>query len=115
MNQLVITGRIATDIVSNANGTVASFRIAVDGRKKDAPASFFDCKVFGSTKDALMRFKGKGDAIAINGSISQESWKDKTTDQNRSRVVVLASGVEFLGGKSKDTAQPAADETDIPW
>ena len=44
----------------------------------------------------------KGSPITVTGNLNQENWKDKKTQENRSRLSVIANEWEFNGPKPAD-------------
>jgi single-strand DNA-binding protein len=112
----VLVGRLTRDPQLNDSGRVLTIGVAAgrsekqqDGSYEDV-ASFFDVKVLGNRASALAGILGKGHRIAIDGQLVQERWQDKTTGDNRSRVVILANEVVLLQPKPQNGTAPM----DIP-
>lgn len=109
LNRVVLTGNLTRDpeLRSTPSGTsVCQFSIAVNGREKRGGewqdrADFFDCVAWGSMGESLARYKQKGDPLAVDGRLRQERWQTQGGD-NRSRVVVVADSVQFLGSRQQD-------------
>jgi single-strand DNA-binding protein len=101
-----LIGRLTRDPEhrTTRNGTdVATLRLAVDRRRRDAGAVFVDITCFEGQARACADHLAKGRQVAISGRLELDQWKaDDGT--NRSRLYVIAQSVQFLGGK------PAADE-----
>lgn len=53
---------------------------------------FFECFASGKVAESIERFGDRGDRILIDGEIRQEKWQDKTSGENRSKVVVHVRG-----------------------
>ena len=105
INNLTISGRIVQDIklgyVGN-NVAVAKFSVAVnrsvkgaDGQWQDV-ASFVDVTAWGKTAERLNQTARKGTKVLIVGRIEQQTWTDKQTNQQKSKVVVIADRVELI-------------------
>ena len=105
INNLTISGRIVQDIklgyVGN-NIAVAKFSVAVnrsvkgaDGQWQDV-ASFVDVTAWGKTAERLNQTARKGTKVLIVGRIEQQTWTDKQTNQQKSKVVVIADRVELI-------------------
>lgn len=117
MNQVDLIGRLTKDPElrqSQGGKSICSFTLAVDRQvKKDSQqsADFIRCKAFGKTAENLARYMSKGQMIAVSGSISTGSYKDKdgktvyTTD-------VLANGIQFLESRESraDSYQPQPEQ-----
>jgi single-strand DNA-binding protein len=110
MNSVNIIGRLVRDPeeVATKSGTeMTTFSIAVDKGRDDA--SFFDCKSFKSTAANVAKYKHKGDQIGVSGHLDQDRWEKD--GQKRSKVVIIADHVDFIGGKGEATqAAPAASQ-----
>lgn len=118
MNKVSIIGRLTKEpeIITTAKTTIATFTVAVDRKYKDSDgqrqADFITCKAFGSTAEFIRKYFGKGQKIALSGSIQTGSYKNKdgatvyTTD-------VIVDEAEFVEPKQKETA-PAAEQEKAP-
>jgi single-strand DNA-binding protein len=119
INSVVITGNLTRDPESIADGKVASFGLAVNGREKKGDtwedrADFFDVTCFGKTAENVLKYLNKGSAVAIDGRLRQDRWTTDSGD-NRSKVKVIAQTVQFLGSKdSKDDGPSDAGPSDQP-
>lgn len=106
VNTVTIVGNLTRDPELKAlpTGTqVCDLGVAVNERIKQGQewvdrASFFDVTVFGSQAEACAKFLVKGRQVAVAGRLRQERWTDQQ-GQNRSRVKIVASEVQFVGGK----------------
>ena len=105
INNLTISGRITQDIklgyVGN-NMAMAKFSVAVnrsvkgaDGQWQDV-ASFIDVTAWGKTAERLNQAARKGTKVLIVGRIEQQTWTDKQTSQQKSKVAVIADRVELI-------------------
>ena len=126
INITLIGGNITRDIEIRtiATGTaVADFSIAVNekyGEKESV--HFFEVTAWGKTAEFVSKYFKKGDPILIEGRLNQETWKDKTTGDNRSKIKITAQKVNFMGGKRNeqpaDPSDPTAsadDNDDVPF
>lgn len=104
MNQVVETGRIASDIELKymANGkALATFSIAVkDPYRKNEEGkpgvNFFDVTAWGQPAEFVSQYLMKGSPVGISGELRQNTWKTDSGDK-RSRIVINALNVESLG------------------
>jgi len=103
-NTVMVIGRLTRDMelrYSSGGMAIGSFSIAVNRRVKKGDgwadeASFFDCTAFGKTAENIITYMVKGKQIAVLGSLKQERWE--SDGQNRSKVVIIAEGIQLLGG-----------------
>lgn len=66
-------------------------------------ASFFDVSLFGKQAENLKQSLVKGKQIALHGELKQDRWEKE--GQKFSRVTVVASRVQLLGGKADTSSQ----------
>ena len=88
----------------NGNGLMLKNTIAIKGKKKDE-SYFIDFTAWGKTAEYLAQYSNKGDKIAINGELVQESWQDAQSGQNRSKISINAVNVEILSTSQNNQAQ----------
>lgn len=94
MNDCRFIGNLTRDVEIKKVGTtqVGSFGLAVSRKfkKKDGSTeeevSFFDIEVWDKQADTIQKFFKKGSPIILRCQAKQETWKDKATDTNRSKV-----------------------------
>ena len=92
---------------------IGSFSLAVNRSYKSQEewqqeTSFLNITVFGKQAENCEKYLSKGQKCLVEGRLKQESW---TTDegQNRSKVVIIAEKVQFLG-KPKSAEEPENEE-----
>lgn len=105
MNQIQLIGRLARNpemrYTSN-NKPVANFTIAVNRMGQDT-ADFINCVVWNNQAENLCKYQEKGSQIAILGSLRVEQYQDSNGD-NRYKTYVLASNIEYLDSKKKESS-----------
>lgn len=108
INSVVLTGNLTKDpeLRSTGGGTsVCEMRLAVNGRIKrgdewvDKP-NFFDIVVFGGMAENCTTYLSRGRPIAVEGRLDFQEWEAKDGSGKRSKVVVIANGVQFLNSRS---------------
>jgi len=58
----------------------------------------------------------QGDQVVVTGSLNEAKWKDRNTDEWKSRVEVWAHNVDFVSRAGNDTSARAVDSyEDIPF
>ena len=134
-NRVILVGRLSTDpeLSYTPNGkAVTKMMLAINNQRKNKAgdkideADFIPITVWDKQAETVAEWLSKGKPALIEGRIKQERWISKD-DQKRSRLVVIANAVRFLGSKAdnKSTieAPPAddapaqddkVDEVDIP-
>jgi len=106
LNQVMIIGRLTRDaeLKYTAGGfAIGSFSIAVNRRRKNGEqwvdeVSYFDVNLFGKSAENLNQYLIKGKQVGIQGELRQDRWEQD--GQTRSKVFIVASNVQLLGGNS---------------
>jgi len=101
MNQVQLLGRLTKDPEMSYGGqnniTICKFSIAIsEKRNGQENSSFFDCKSFGKTAEAINQYIKKGQRILISGSLDQSRWQDKNTSQIRSKIEITVNRFDFI-------------------
>ena len=119
MNMVALTGRLTSDAKMKKSGelSVMEFTIAVNGWRKDRDtggwidvANFFNLTLFGEQAEKMHPYMTKGKCVSVEGSLAQERWnKDGKT---YSRVKVVPSRINFMGGGSKNSNTAFYDSED---
>lgn len=116
LNKVILQGRLTKDpeLKSTQSGTsVASFSLAVerDYKEKDGSKAtdFLNIIAWRGTADFVAKYFHKGDMCLVEGSIQTRSYEDQN-GQKRYVTEVIASGVNFCGGKSNDGGAASDDK-----
>jgi len=102
MNNLTVSGRLGRDpeLRSTASGDpVCSFSLAVNRRKRDADALWFDVSVWGKQGETVARFLSKGSEAVICGEVDVREF-DRRDGTPGFALTLNARQVTFVGGKS---------------
>ena len=110
LNNYSCTARLTKDNemrYTNAGMAICSFSIATNQRKKQdgewkEVAIFFECTMFGKQAESVSPYLMKGQQVAINGSLDEDKWQDKTTGQQRSKIKILVSSLTLIGSSNND-------------
>lgn len=111
INNLIIIGRLTKDVdfgytqsgVARMNLSIATNRSVKQNGTWSDKASFFDVRVWGKTAENLKQYLGKGKQIAVSGFLEQDRWEKD--GQKFSKVYIVASSIQLLGGKSENQNQ----------
>ena len=129
-NVVIQTGRMGSDVkhavMPSSQTSVADVSLAVKKHRYNSGSGEFDettswipVKFFGDLADRARDKLSKGTLITIVGELSEETWVDKQSSKNRSKLVVIAHSFEKLAeGKNvtnmnehqgnRPAAQPAS-------
>ena len=111
-NLVVLTGRITADVelkTTPSGVSVCSFTIAVDrgyGEKKQT--DFINIVAWRKTAEFVSKYFNKASMIGIEGSIQTRKYTDKNGN-NRTVFEVVASNIQFIGGKKDNTEETQED------
>ena len=120
MNIVVLKCRLVRDseirefqgggkVLSNA---MALSRVWYDNNgNKHEETDFVDIKANNGTADFIAKWFKKGDGISIKGRLKQESWQDKDTGANRSRLVVVAEEAHFELGRAENSLNSRTEQS----
>lgn len=112
LNTAIIMGRLSEKPElrkTQSDLSVTSFTVAVDKPTKpgqEKQTNWIDCVAWRQTADFITQYFGKGDMIAVTGSIQTRMYTDKNGN-NRKAVEVVVDQASFCEGKKKrdETAQ----------
>lgn len=120
-NRIILMGNLTRDpeLSYTSNGkAVAKFMIAVNSSHKNKAgdkveeAEFVPVTVWDKQAETVAEWLSKGSPVLLEGRIKQERWVSKE-NENRSRLVVVANAVRFIGTKKdKKTTQDEPPPTD---
>ncbi|MBN2653324.1 MAG: single-stranded DNA-binding protein [Spirochaetales bacterium] len=110
INHVTIIGRLTRDAELKylpSGYAVSKLSIAVNRRKRSGDTwvdevSYFDIVLWGKSAEALDPYLKKGTRIAVDGELRQERWTQD--NQNRSKIEIVASSIQLLGGSASNSA-----------
>lgn len=120
-NLVAIGGNLTRDVdvkYTQNNKAVASFGIAINSRYKAADGTpkeettFVDCEAWGATAETIGKFFTKGKPIYVVGRLKTDTWQDKETGANRSKMKVVVDSFQFVG--KPDGAPSGGGQTKNP-
>lgn len=112
MMKLIGIGRFVRDPELKQVGDthVCEFSLAVNeyrkiGGEKKKIASFFDFQIWDKAAELIVKYCKKGSEIFIEATPRQDKWIDKTTEQNRSKVLFRIDNFKFIGSPVRDESE----------
>jgi single-strand DNA-binding protein len=104
INSVVLVGRLTRNAelkYTNTGMPVSKISLAINKRrKKDEQwideVNYFDVTIWGKTAESLQPYLLKGKQIGVSGELRQSRWEQD--GQSRSKVEVVATNVQLLGG-----------------
>lgn len=113
INNVILVGRLTADValrVTPSGKSVAMFSIAVERdfvQNGERQADFINSLAWGKTAEFISKYFGKGDMIAVRGSLQTRSYEKDGVKRFITEVVV--DKVSFCGGKKKEEPSEEAD------
>ena len=127
-NKVLLMGNLTRDpeLRYTSGGTaVASFGLAVNRKFKQGEewkdeVCFVDITVWAKQGENCAEYLNKGSQAFIEGRLNYQTWEDKQSGQQRSKLEVVANNVQFLTkqGDKKDMGSgfsSVADDDDVPF
>ncbi len=78
--------------------------------QKQEEVTFVDVTLWGRNAENAAQYLQKGRSVLVEGRLQLETWQDKQSGQDRSKLKVVADIIQFLGGGQDHAA--AAGATD---
>lgn len=121
MNKTFLIGNLTRDPeVRNTTGgsAVAEISLAINriwydqntNERKEA-VDYIDCTLFGKTAEVAESYLRKGRSVMIEGRLQLDSWQDKQTGQNRSKLKVVGESMQMLGSRDQQLQPQSATST----
>lgn len=118
LNKVILIGNLTRDPevrYTPRGAAVCDVSIAVNRKWRDEQSgeakeevTFVDIVVWGKQAESVGQYLRKGSSACFEGRLQQESWEDKQTGQKRSKIKVVADGVQFLGSPNREGGQQSA-------
>jgi len=122
LNVCTFTGRAGRDPevrYFESGKMIAEFSIAVDGWKRDEKPLWLNLKIWGKIADVAANYVRRGSMIAVSGQLENETWTDKGSGEERSKIVLNVKDLTLLDSKKDSDAsgfvRSATDDDDIPF
>ncbi len=84
-----------------SGSTVANFTLAVNRRSRDEEPDWFNLEIWGKQAQIAADYVRKGSLIGITGSLKIDSWKDKSTGEDRFKPVIRVDRLNLLGSRKE--------------
>lgn len=108
LNKVVLMGHLGKDpdtrylpdgkAVCNASIATSETWKDKDGQKKEK-TEWHNLVFFGRVAEIAAEYLHKGALIYVEGKLTTETWKDKTTGQDRYATKIVVNEMKMLGGR----------------
>ena len=107
MNTVTVVGRVGRDASEDfkafdSGKTKARFSVAVnrcDSKTISEVTDWFNIEIWDKQAEFAAEYVKKGRLVAIDGSIANNRWVDKTTNNERENFYIRANTIRLLGSK----------------
>jgi single-strand DNA-binding protein len=107
-NKVLLMGNLTRDVemrYTPSGMALARLGLAVNRKWKDPKTNefreevtFVDIDVWGKQAETANQYLAKGRQVFVEGRLKYDQWDDKTTGQKRSKLLVVAERLQFVGG-----------------
>jgi len=73
--------------------------------------TFVDITLWGRTAEVVHQYAGKGQPLFVEGRLHMDTWIDKTTGGNRSKLKVVADNIQLMGAKGSGGSGQAPQQS----
>jgi single-strand DNA-binding protein len=113
INAISLVGRAGRDPEAHyfeSGSCVANLSLAVNRIGRDTPPDWFNLAIWGKQAQVAADYVRKGSLLGITGSLAEERWTDRTSGEERSKLVVRVNRLDLLSGRRDSEAAPVSDE-----
>ena len=113
VNSITLVGRAGRDPevrYFESGSVVANLTLAVNRRSRDDEPDWFNLAIWGKQAQVAADYVRKGSLLGITGSLAEERWTDRTSGEERSKLVVRVGRLDLLGSRRDSEGAPAGDE-----
>ena len=117
VNTIALVGRAGRDPelrFFESGSSVANLSLAVNRVRRDDGPDWFNLVIWGKQANVAADYVRKGSLLGITGSLAEERWTDRTSGEERSKLVVRVGRLDLLGSRRDSEAAPASDE-ELPF
>lgn len=108
---MILMGNLTRDpeVRQTPNGSsVAELGMAVNrvwfdkqSQEKKEEVTFVDITVWGRQAEVAGEYLSKGRAVLIEGRLQLDTWQDRESGQNRSKLKVVCENLTMVGGRNE--------------
>ena len=106
-NKVFIMGNLARDpdFRNTPNGSpVCKITVASSRKNRNTEETcFVDVTVWGKPAENCRQYLSKGSAVLVEGYLKKDTWQDRNTGENRSKIGVVAENVQFMSSGKRDS------------
>ncbi len=107
-NKVLLMGNLTRDVeirTTPGNQNVANFGLAINrhfrtqsGEQREE-TTFVDCEAWGRTAEVMSQYLSKGKPVFVEGRLKLDTWQDKESGQNRSKMRIVVESFQFIDSR----------------
>jgi len=78
--------------------------------EKKSEVTFVEVTLWARLAEVAKEFLHKGSPVLFTGRLQMESWVDKSTQDKRQKLTVVATGMQLLGTRQQPAVVPNEDD-----
>ena len=118
LNKVFLLGNLTKepDLRAFPNGqSVCDLRLAVSRRftsngQEQEETCFVDVVVWGRAANNCRQYLSKGSQVMVEGRLQLDTWEDRNSGGQRSRLRVVAENIQFMSRRRDEGNAPAAGQ-----
>ncbi len=96
---------------------VAKFSVAVNefykkNGEKVQQVYYFDCELWSSGAEALVKYVKKGDQIMIDGRLRTDTWIDKETGKKKTKAFIRVDQFEMISNRARTNGSQQQEQSE---
>lgn len=96
------------------NGSIATNRSVPKGEKFDEEVTYVEFTMWGKRAEAFAKYHKKGSRAYLEGRLTLETWTDRVSGKERSRLKMTAEKWEFMDGATGQRRDPGIESEPQP-
>lgn len=118
LNKVMIIGNLTQDPDCRhtpSGKQIVTLRLATNRSTTDAQGNkqdettFLDVTCYGKIGELAAQYLAKGRPVFVEGRLHMQMWQDKQTGQQRSKIIIVAESLQFLGGGQQQQRQQSGN------
>ncbi len=113
LNKVMLMGNLTRDpelrrtpkgtAVTDISLAINRFFTLDDGQKKEE-TTFVEITLWGRQAEVVCDYCGKGRPLYVEGRLILDSWEDKTSGQQRTKLKIIGENIQLLGSRESGAA-----------
>lgn len=114
LNKVMLMGNLTRDpelrktpkgkFVTDVSLAINRYYMGDDGIRRD-DITFVEVTLWGRLAEIVCQYCGKGRPLYVEGRLQLDTWEDRSTGQQRTRLKVVGENIQLLGGRDENPPQ----------